>query len=227
MELLHFEVSLNFSEKDITQSIPAKVRAVLTGKPPNASDLGYDASVTATSSRENSLIRWNSKGCTFLFENEPNPQKCNDNVLLLLERIQSVAPIIAIEKTRCNMNWMLLAPGYDFVALERKYREVMTIPHEELVLGIYDSSVMFDVTLDAIHLHHQSGAMDPSQLAKNYLHFETVRDLPKAFFFLMTSVSSEDVVQYSESAVRQHLTRLVEYCETHSKVFEHIWRDVL
>lgn len=227
MELLHFEASIDFSEEDISESISAKVRAVLTGKKPSPSDVGPEAGVTVTSTREKSKISWNHKRCRFLFESEPNLIKCADNVLSLLGRIQSVAPITAIKETRFDMCWMLPALGYSFVTLELKYREAMIMPYEELMLGISDSSVLFDADLAGIHLHHQSGAMGPGQLTMDYLDFEYDGDLPEAFMFLTTRVSSKELVQYSESAVRQHFTKLVQCSENHSKLFEHIWRDVL
>lgn len=227
MELLHFEAFIDFSEEDIPESISTKVRAVLIGKKPSPSDVGREPDVTVISAREKSEISWNHKRCRFLFESEPNLIKYADNVLSLLGRIQSVAPITAIKETRVDMYWMLPAPGYSFVTLERKYRETMTMPYEDLMLGISDSSVLFDADLAGIHLYHQSGAMKPAQLTMSYLNFEYDGDLPEAFMFLTTRVSSKEVVQYSESAVRQHFTKLVQCSENHSKLFEHIWRDVL
>jgi hypothetical protein len=148
-----------------------------------------------------------------------------DRIISTFETVNEVAKIGKLSYQRLLTYWILPTPQYDFVSLERKYREIM-ITKNDISDTAYDSTVIFDIGKDKWDLHHQSGAMEPQQLHKEYLTFK-IDNVPKTFIFLEASLTDKNVLQYSREEASSFMERALEICISHMEEFNRVWEECL
>lgn len=170
-------------------------------------------------------VLWNPNACEVTMEDVTSHDECIETIVGFLGKINEVAPIDKLQKRVLLNYWILPAPTYDFVSLERKYRETMIVENE-VTRGNRDSSVIIDSEAGEWTLHHQSGAMVPQQLLSECLKFG-LEDVPKVFLFLETSIMEQKVVEYSREETRRFLRQSLDYCILHSQAFQRIWEGIL
>lgn len=225
MRLVQLGIRLDFAEERRIYTVGQKVVEAITGEVPVEPDLPHTQGVKLRSSKRKLAIAWNPLRCVIASEDVSNLDTCIETILTTLEQISSAASIYKLSEKRVITYWILPAPSYDFPSLEQKYREIM-IAQNEISSLASDSSAVFDIKMGKWTLHHQSGAMRPQQLLEDYLQFKP-DDIPKAFLFLEASIVDKKVVEYSSKDIHNYSVVSLDYCKSHSDVFNRIWEGVL
>lgn len=225
MRLIHLEIELDFAKEFRSYSISQQLYKALTGRWPDTVEEISEPEVIFRSWKRRQLVSWCTDSCSVTMESVANPEECFDKMVALLETINRVAPIGGLYRRQLVTHWLLPTDNYSFKSLEQKYRETF-ITQQPIWKKVFDSSVIIDVKLNDLILHHQSGAMHPRQLRDDYAIFK-LENIPKAFLFLWASVHSDKVVKYSEQDIHRFLSKSFEHCENHSELFEEIWRGIL
>ena len=135
-------------------------------------------------------VRWEYDSCGILFEDVDNPQDCFGQMAQTLETINGVVPIGNLTSRAITMYWILPISKYDFGALEQKYRQVF-IRDNELFQNCIDSSTIVEMKYDNYVLHHQSGAMEITQLQRDYQQFKIKEGYPSCFFSYLLPLLTE------------------------------------
>lgn len=215
-----------FEEPFITPPVSQQVFEALGGRPEIlAARVETREGVNIKVAEKKMLVSWNPTGCRITMENISDRDHCLKMILSSLQRIDSVAPIGKLSVNRFFTHWILPTPKYDFVSLERKYREAMIVP-SDITRGTYDSSIILDIKVGKLTLHHQSGVMEPKQLHKSYLKYK-LDNIPEVFLFLEASIQEDKVVQYADEEMKSFLASSMEICNSHSEVFNKFWEGLL
>lgn len=170
-------------------------------------------------------VEWNTASCTIATEELSDQKQSIEVILSFVEKINEVVPVREIRMRKFSTYWILPAQNYDFSSLERKYRETMLVPND-IANNASDSSAIFDINIGKWLLHHQSGAMLPKQLTSQYIHFQQ-DNIPKSFLFLETSIIDNSMIKYSSTDTNDFMKKSLNFCISHSKMFENIWGGVL
>ena len=225
MRLIHLQIELDFAEEFHSYSISEQMYKELTGRLPRAVEESPEPGIILRSLKRKQLVSWNTNSCRIAMESVTNPKECFDIMAELLKTINKVAPIGRLSKRHLTTYWLLPTENYTFKSLEQKYREILTT-QQPVWKNVFDSSIITDIKVDNLILHHQSGPMGTSQLRDDYAMFK-LESIPRVFLFLWASVYNDKVVKYSAEDIRRFLTVSFEHCEYHSKLFERIWRGIL
>lgn len=215
-----------FEEPVLTPPVSQQVFEALGGRPELlAARQITTEGVNIRVDKDKMTVAWNPTGCRITMENISDRDHCLKMILSGLQTIDSAAPIGKLSSNRFFTHWILPTPKYDFVSLERKYRETMIVP-SDITRDTYDSCIILDIKVGKLTLHHQSGAMEPKQLNKVYLKYK-LDNVPKVFLFLEASIQADKVVQYAGEEMQSFLTRSLEICTSHSEVFNKFWEGLL
>jgi len=223
MRLITLYTSLYFAEEFTSHSVSQQLYAALSGKEPLAVEETFEPGFNLRSTKQKLAVKWDADSCHIAIESILDAGECLQKTIALLETINRVAPIGACSKRELTCHWLLPMESYSFRLLERKYRGTL-IAKQPIWKGVYDSSVITDIEVDDLILHHQSGAMKKRQLLDEYVAFNR-KDIPKVFLFLLTSVYSDKVIKYSSEDIHKFLITAFGHCERHSRLFEDIWRN--
>jgi hypothetical protein len=158
-------------------------------------------------------------------ESVTNSDECVRQMVALLQTINKVAPIGKLSRRELITHWILPAEGYRFKSLEQKYRETF-VTHQPAWKNVFDSSVIIDMRINDLILHHQSGAMKTKQLRQEFAEFK-LESVPKVFLFLSAAIESDKVVEYSAEDINRFLATSLEHCKHHSELFADTWRKIL
>jgi len=197
-------------------SFSYQISRALGGKSPEAERI-MDRGVRLEFDKDKIAVVWAPTGCQIALENISDTKHCIDGIISVLETINGVARIGKLRDRRLLTYWILPTPQYDFVSLERKYREIM-ITQNDISNSAYDSSAIFDIKRDRWILHHQSGAMVRKQLQQGYLNFE-LDNVPETFIFLEAGLTDDNVIQYSRGETYSFMERSLENCISHMEKF--------
>lgn len=225
MRLIHLQIELDFAEEFGSYSISQQLYKALTGRPPRVIEESAEPGVVLRSPKRKQLVSWDTNSCNVAMESITNLKECFDIMVVLLETINKVAPIGRLSKRHLITYWLLPTENYSFKSLEQKYREVL-ITQQPIWKNVFDSTIITDMKVDNLILHHQSGPMGTKQLRGDYAMFK-LESIPRVFLFLWASVYNDKVVKYSAEDIHRFLTTSFEHCKHHSELFEGIWREIL
>lgn len=226
MQLVHFSVSLDFAEETRVPSLAEQVSFAIAGAKGAGVTKAPKVGVHMKNDEAKLDVEWKPGGCKIVLEDITSVDQCIETVLSQLNRIDRVAPLGEASSIDVVTHWILPAPSDDFASLERKYREAMIVNRELLWGNASDSSVIVDSKIDDCFFHHQSGAMDPGQLAEEYTVFK-LKNVPAVFIFLLTRILDRSMLQYSRGRMRERLTWLLNQSKSHGDAFAQIWEGVL
>ena len=224
MQPVQFGLWLRFAEEIRRYSLSYQILTTLGGKLTEP-ELIIERSVRLKLDNDKVSVLWNPTHCYIASENLSDKKHYIDRIISVLETINGVATIEKLSNRRFQTYWILPTPQYDFVSLERKYRETM-ITQNDVSNAAYDSTTIFDIRGDKWILHHQSGAMEPQQLQQTYLDFK-LDNVPKTFIFLEATTMDKNVIQYSREEMRSFMERSLENCVSHMEEFKRIWEGRL
>ena len=225
MRLLHLDIELYFADRFRPYSISQQLYKALTGRQPTVIEEIAEPEVVIRSIKRKQLVAWDSNSCRVVMESVTNPEECFGQMVALLHTIDRVASIGELARKQLTTYWLLPTESHSFKSLERKYRDTL-IAQQPIWKNVSDSSVITDIKINDLTLHHQSGPMRIGQLRSEYTEFK-LDDIPRVFLFLWASIHSYEVVKYSTEDIRRFLFASFEHCKHHSKLFEGIWREVL
>lgn len=225
MQLVHVEVQLDFTEQFRSYSIPEQLHRALTGRLPSAPVSRPELGTSVRALKAKQMVVWDSTSCRIIAESLYNPADTFSKIVDLFDRVNKVAPMRRLSRRQFVTFWLLPAENNSFRELEQKYRNTLIIDHR-IWRQVFDSSIVADIRVGNLVMHHQSGPMKPTQLKDDFLVFK-LENIPKTFLFLWVSVHAEGVVQYSRENTIEFMTTSFKHCEEHSKLFEGIWRGVL
>jgi hypothetical protein len=223
LRLIHTEIVLDFTEEFRFYSVSQQLYKALTGKTSTAEELVEP--VEFRSPKKKQLVNWDTDSCRVVMESVTNSDECIRQMVALLQTINKVAPIGKLSRRELITHWILPAEGYRFKSLEQKYRE-MFITSQPTWQNVFDSSVIIDMRINDLILHHQSGAMRIKQLRQEFAEFK-LESIPKVFLFLWATIESDKVVEYSAEDIDQFLATSLEHCKHHIDLLEEIWRKIL
>ena len=152
--------------------------------------------------------------------------KCISNFTKTLETVNKVVPVGKILSKRLRVYWILPASKYDFKNLEMKYRQIF-VNDSEIFSNCIDSTVVIDMKRDEWKFSHQSGAMEVAQLQNLFRVFNIKEGQAKIFLFLATTITDEQLEEYSRENMENFLNKSYEICKTHSDKFEGIMEEIL
>jgi hypothetical protein len=226
MNLIHFETRLDFFQETKLSTPAQSVFKALTGQKYIASERRpREPGVRIRRENENLMVLWNVDSCLIIYEDMPS-EHCIQETIKLSDTISKVAPIGKLSSRMVRLFWILPVARYDFKTLELKYRENF-IKQSTMFENCTDSSVILDMRCDNCVLHHQSGAMDISQLQSQYRTFKMKEEKPGLFIFLETNVSNREVVEYSSKEMSQFLSWSFAKCESHATGFQKVMEVIL
>lgn len=212
---------LRFAKAIHTRTLSYHIFTTLTGElPEKEPEPVMERGVKLRLNKGKMGISWMPAYCQIASEeisDISNKKQYFDRIISILETINGIAKIEKLRDKRLLTYWILPTPQYDFVSLERKYREMM-VTKNDISNAAYDSSTIFDIRADKWSLHHQSGAMEPQQLQEKYLNFK-LDNLPKTFIFLEASLLDKTVLEYSRDEVYSFMERALEICISHMEEF--------
>lgn len=223
MQLVRVGIQIEFQEGAQLHTPARRVFTALGAKPPKTPPKEPGARIIRE--REKTLVRWWYNGCMIVLERTENRDECVDLAIQFLETIDSVARIGNMQTIDVNTYWILPTPRHGFTSLNELYVQTL-ISQKNFMKGIFDTSVIFDTNIDDLILSHQSGPMEPKQLAKDFLTFKR-KNLPKVFIFLRVGISHRNVLEYSKEKMHSFLVECLSHCEHHSKDFSKIWEGDL
>jgi hypothetical protein len=224
LRLIHIEIELDFAEEFSSYSISQQLHKALTGKTSAAEEL-IEPGVEFRSPKKRQLVNWDTGSCRVVMESVTNSDECVRQMVALLQTINKVAPIGKLSRRELITHWILPAEGYRFKSLEQKYRETF-VTHQPAWKNVFDSSVIIDMRINDLILHHQSGAMKTKQLRQEFAEFK-LESVPKVFLFLSAAIESDKVVEYSAEDINRFLATSLEHCKHHSELFADTWRKIL
>lgn len=225
MRIIHLQIELEFAGEFRSYSISQQIYKALTGRQPYTIEEMLEPGVILRSPKRKQLVSWNTYSCSVVMESITNPEECFIKMEAILEIINKVAPMSKLSKRQLITYWILPTESYSFKSLEHKYRDAL-YTQQTIWKNVYDSSIITDIKVDELILHHQSGPMRTRQLRDDYTIFNLERT-PRVFLFLWASIHSDKVIQYSPQDIHRFLTTAYKHCEHHSEVFEEIWRAIL
>ena len=229
MKPVQFGLWLQFAEAIHIRTLSYQIFTTLSGKSPEQEpEPVMERGVRLRLNRGKMTVSWRPTSCQVASEeisDISNKKQYIDRIISILETINGISKIGKLRNKRLLTYWILPTLQYDFVSLERKYREMM-ITKNDISNTAYDSSTIFDIKRDKWILHHQSGAMEPQQLQQNYLSFK-LDNLPKAFVFLEASLLDNTMIEYSRGEVYGFMERALEICISHMEEFNRFWEGRL
>ena len=221
MKPVQFVLRLQFAEAMRTHSLSYEVFTALGGKlPETETEPVIERGVRLLLSKEKIAVLWLPTRCQIAVEDISDEKHCIDRIIAVLETIDGAVKIGKLNSRELLTYRILPTPQYDFVSLERKYREMM-IAKNEVSDSVYDSSAILDIRRGKWILHHQSGAMEPKQLQKNYLTFK-LDNMPKTFIFLQAGLIDTTMIEYSREEVYSFMETGQENCISHMDEFNRI-----
>lgn len=224
MQPVQFGLSLRFVEEVRRYSLSYEILTALGGKLPEPERIA-ERGVRFKLNQDKMSVIWAPTHCYITVENVSDKKRCIDRIISVLEVINRVVTIEKLSGRRYITCWILPTVQYDFVSLERKYREIM-IAQNDVSNAAYDSSTIFDIRGDKWFLHHQSGPMEPQQLQRTYLRFK-LDNVPKTFIFLEATTVDKNVIQYSRGEMNSFMEKSLESCVSHMEEFNRIWEGHL
>ena len=224
MQPVQFALWLQFEEDIRRYSLSYEILTTLGGKLPEPERI-IERGVRLRLNKDKASVTWTPTHCFITSENVSDKKHCIDRIISVLEIINRVATIEKLSDRRYITYWILPTLQYDFVSLERKYRETM-IAQNDVSNTAYDSSTIFDIRGDKWILHHQSGPMEPQQLQQTRLRFK-LDNMPKTFIFLEASTMDNNVIQYSRGEMHSFMERSLENCVSHMEECNRIWEGRL
>ncbi len=224
MQPVQFGLRLQFLEKIRRYSLSYEIFTTLGKKLPEP-EPNIERGVRLRLNEDKVSVTWDPTHCLITSENVLDKKHCIDRIISVVETINMVAMIEKLSSRRLQTCWILPTLQYDFVSLERKYRETM-VTQNDVSNAAYDSSTIFDIRGDKWTLHHQSGAMEPRQLQQDYLHFK-LDNVPKTLIFLEASIVDNNMIQYSREEMHSFMERSLENCISHMEEFNRIWEGHL
>jgi len=225
MQLVQFRLILKFAKDLSIYSISDRLQAKVGVSKLNEQNPIIERGVQIKVAQGKSSIIWNSIVLDITAEDVADSEKGIDYLLSLIELVNSEIAINEISWRRFMTCWILPKPEYDFKSLEQKYRQIM-LAQNSISNSAFDSSSIFDIKAKKGFLHHQSGAMEPSQLYRTYLRYR-LDSTPRTFLFLEASIWDNDLIKYSKSEMKQFMLNCLPTCINHSLEFEQIWEGQL
>jgi hypothetical protein len=229
MKPVQFGLWLRFAKPIYIRTLSYQIFKTLSGESPKQEpEPVMERGVRLRLDKDKMTVSWMPTYCQITSEEIPdisNKKQYIDRIISVLETINGIAKIEKLRSKRLLTYWILLTPQYDFVSLERKYREMM-ITKNDISNTAYDSTAIFDIRRDKWILHHQSGPMEPQQLQQDYLSFK-LDNLPKTFIFLETSLLDNTMIEYSRGEVYSFMERALELCISHMEEFNRICEGCL
>lgn len=219
MQLVHLGIEVEFEESSQFYTPARRVFSAFGGRVGESRPREPGATVRITDVP--ALIKWQYDKCAIAIERTADHDECISRMVRYLETVDGAARIGNIRGAHLISYWILPAPKHSFASLEELYRRTM-IAQEGFMESTYDSSVILDMTSEDCTLHHQSGAMEPKQLLKDYLEFEQ-EGLPEVFLFLYAGVRQRKVIQYSKREMRRFVEEAFGHCDRHSAEFGRMW----
>lgn len=222
MKLVQVALWLQFAEAMHIHSLSQQIFTILGGKSEEPEPV-IERNVWLRIHKGKMTVSWTPTSCQIASEeisDISNTKQYIDRIISILETINGVAKIEKLRNKRLLTYWILPTPQYDFVSLERKYREMM-ITKNDISNTAYDSSAVFDIRRDEWILHHQSGAMEPKQLQQTYLNFK-LDNLPRTFVFLEASLFDDHMIEYSRGEVYSFMEKALGDCISHMEEFNRI-----
>lgn len=224
MQLVQLILQIEFDERNTLLHTPArKVFQALGGKVGKTQPTEPGAHILSESDKAE--IRWNYDYCSIALEQIERHAESLKLIIDYLRTIDSVVPIGKLKVVELRTNWILPMTKYDFASLNRLYMQTV-LSQKDYMQATFDTGVVLDMRIDDWIIHHESGPMNLKQLQEEYLHFRW-GNLPQVFIFLLVSVKSINLLQYSVEQMGDFLTRGFDYCSRHSDNFYNIWRDYL
>lgn len=232
MKPVQFCLQLQFAEAVRMHPLSYQIFSKLAGEPPKPKpEPIIERGARLRVDEDKMTIVWVPTYCRIALEElsdtpgSSDKKHYIDRIISTYETINEVVKIGELSYQTLLTYWILPTPQYDFVSLERKYREIMIIKND-ISDTAYDSSVIFDIRKDKWDLHHQSGPMEPQQLHKEYLTYR-VDKVPKTFIFLEASLTDNNVLQYSREEASRFMEVALEICISHMEEFNRIWEECL
>jgi len=226
MDISSFETELGFSEKTRVITPAQAVFQRIGGGDISKIERPDEPGVRIRDARKKTGVLWHYDDCSILYEDPPDYKQALSRTMSLLEKINEVVPIGKIKLRQLRIYWIRPVLNYDFKSLERKYRRCFT-KESKIFETCYDSSVIMNMKIGDLDLHHQSGIMDISQLQEDFRVFKMKEVASKVFIFLGTTVTSKDMVEYSRKNLESFLLSSFEICKNHSNEFEKIMEEVI
>lgn len=224
MRLVQIIINIKYENEVLELSPAQKVFLSLGGKEePKSSPQGARVRIED----EKSVVDWNTKSCRIFTENVSDTNHNIQMFMDILQRIDKVLPIGKIQNRKLHTYWILPTNHVEFTSLEKKYRATMMNKNDiTFATTTFDSSVIIEKEIDGMILHHQSGAMDETQLMRDYLHYKS-KDIPKVFLFLEASITDNTVLEYSSESIQEFFQEAYVICKSHSDDFASLMRSVL
>jgi hypothetical protein len=229
MKPVQFGLWVQFAKAINIRTLSYQIFTTLSGElPKQEPEAVMERGVKLRLDKDKMTVSWMPTHCQITSEkisDISNKKQYIDRIISVLETINGIAKIEKLRSKRLLTYWILLTPQYDFVSLERKYREMM-ITKNDISNTAYDSTAIFDIRRDKWILHHQSGPMEPQQLQQNYLSFK-LDNLQKTFIFLEASLLDNTMIEYSKGEVYSFMERALEICISHMEEFNRICEGCL
>ncbi|MBM2825308.1 MAG: hypothetical protein HW402_972 [Dehalococcoidales bacterium] len=170
-------------------------------------------------------FKWDYESCSILFEDVSNYDNCIAQLINILDDVNNTVPIKKISGIVLRTFW-IIPTKCDFQTLESKYHRTF-IKDNPLFSNSFDSTVVLEIKIDSLELHHQSGAMMKNQLQTDFRVFKLKDDFPKVFLFLAATATSRDNVEYSNQHMREYIHKAFQICKAHSDNFEKTMEAIL
>jgi len=225
MIIVSLELTLDFAESTQLRTPARAIFEALGGKV-KEERRPHEPAANIRNSREKTAVRWDYKSCNMVQEDVDDIPKCISNFTKTIETVNKVAPVGKISCKRLRVYWILPVSKYDFKSLEMKYRQ-MFIKDSEIFSNCTDSTVVIDMKCDKWKLSHQSGAMNVTQLQNQFRVFNIKEGQAEIFLFLATTMTDEQLGEYSIRNMENFLSKSYEICKTHSDNFEGIMEGIL
>lgn len=226
MDLITFRTHIEFGKQSVLKTPAGSVFRVLTGEEYPEDDRPEEPGVRLNDEKNKILILWEYEFCSVLFEDNKEGRDCIKRTVDILNKINKVAGIGDLASVELATHWILPVKGYEFKELELKYREAF-LKNNELMGNCIDCSAVLTLACDSGTMYHQSGAMGIEQLSKDFRIFNFDSKENKLFFFLMTRMVSENVVQFSTSQMEESLSWSFGQLEKHASDFGRIMEATL
>lgn len=223
MRLVQLGILLSPLKTARESSKTQRLLATLGGKT-SAPDFVMERGISYRDKKNKAVVIWRPNICNITIENVSNPRDSIRTLVSYLKKINNETPIGQVSPSRFISHWIHPKSNYSFVDLERKYREIM-VAENDISRAAFDSSVLYDIKTNSHVLHHQSGAMLPSQLQAK-LRFD-LDNTPKTFIFLEASIILFSVLQYSSDLILDFMENALNQCISHQESFEHILEERL
>ncbi len=225
MKLVHVDVIVIFARRKREESAPVRVFKALGGR--GRQPELEEAEVTIRTIQDRTNIYWTREGFSILCEKVSSLDSCTDKIMDFVARSNKAVPINQMKVIEFTTYWIMEANEYGFSELEKRYRKAMLITPTAVDGTIIDCSAIFDIQLNTNNiLHHQSGAMRLQQLEEDFVFFKP-EELPERFLFLEAQVARRERMRYTDKGMRNALSVLSSYCESHAAKIEKIWRKAI